>query len=117
MASAVLALHLLFILWIIFGVLLTRRRPLLRWLHFASLGWGLIVDVLPWTCPLTFVEDWLRSRAGIAPYQGGFLLHYLDAIVYPNVSPGLLKAGVVGLFFFNVVIYGMRFSRRDRAGW
>jgi hypothetical protein len=21
-------------------------------------------------------------------YQGGFLLHYLDALVYPNVPPG-----------------------------
>jgi hypothetical protein len=29
---------------------------------------------------LTLLENWLESRAGFEPYQGGFLLHYLDAL-------------------------------------
>jgi hypothetical protein len=37
LATSVLFLHALFILWVIFGTLLTRSRPLLRWLHIASL--------------------------------------------------------------------------------
>jgi hypothetical protein len=117
LTSLVLGLHFLFILWVVFGVLLTRRRPLLRWLHFASLAWGLLVDVLPWTCPLTPIENWLRNRAGLAPYEGGFLLHYLDALVYPDVPPGILSVGVVALCFFNVIVYATRFRRRDSAGW
>ena len=39
LATAILLLHALFILWVIFGALLTRSRPLLRWLHIASLLW------------------------------------------------------------------------------
>jgi hypothetical protein len=117
LASAVLGLHLLFILWVGFGALLTRQRPLLRWLHFISLAWGVLVDILPWTCPLTPLENWLRSRAGLDPYQGGFLLHYLDAFVYPDVPPGLLSIGAIAVGFFNVVIYAMRFRRRNTAGW
>src|SRR5438128_8169757 len=50
---------------------------------------GTLVEILPWTCPLTWAENFLETRAGIAPYQGGFLLHYLDALVYPNIPPGL----------------------------
>ena len=83
---------LLFILWVVFGALLTHRRPLLRWLHLASLVWGTVVEILPWACPLTPLENWLRVHAGGTAYQGGFLLHYLDALVYPDVPPGLLTA-------------------------
>jgi Protein of Unknown function (DUF2784) len=37
LATAVLFLHGLFIVWVIFGALLVRSRPILRWLHIASL--------------------------------------------------------------------------------
>jgi hypothetical protein len=33
LATAVLFLHGLFIVWVIFGALLVRRRPMLLWLH------------------------------------------------------------------------------------
>jgi hypothetical protein len=89
LAAAILALHLLFILWILFGATITRRRPLLRGLHLGSLVWGILIEILPWTCPLTWAENWLEVRAGIAPYQGGFLLHYLDAFGLPEHSTRL----------------------------
>jgi len=117
LASAVLTLHLFFILWVVFGALLTRRRPVLRWLHFISLVWGVLVDMLPWTCPLTPLENWLRSRAGLAPYEGGFLLHYLDAVVYPDVSPVFLSIAAVAVCVGNIVIYAMRFRHRLSKGW
>src|ERR1700722_20508094 len=90
LATAILLLHALFILWVIVGALLTRSRPLLRWLHIASLFWGILTEVLPWPCPLTLLEDWLERRAGIEPYQGGFLFHYLANVVYPALSAHLL---------------------------
>ena len=96
LATAILLLHALFILWLIFGALLARSRPLLRRLHIASLLWGSLTEVLPWPCPLTLLENWLEGRAGIEPYQGGFLLHYLDKLVYPDISANVLTiAGVI----------------------
>ena len=83
-ACAVIAVHALFILWVIFGAAVTRRHPLLRLLHIASLLWGIWIEVGPWPCPLTLVENWLELRAGVNSYQGSFLLHYLDSIVYPQ---------------------------------
>lgn len=111
LASLVLALHLLFILWVVLGALFTRRRPLLRWLHLASLVWGVLVEILPWPCPLTPAENWLRGHAGLSTYAGGFLLHGLDALVYPDVPPGLLTTGAVAVCLFNLGIYTVRFRR------
>ena len=92
----------------IFGAAFTRRRPLLRWLHLASLVWGILIEVEPWTCPLTFAEDWCLKRAGVAPYQGGFLLHYLDAVVYPDIPPSVLIAGATIVVVANAILYVRR---------
>ena len=96
LAVSVLFLHALFILWVVFGALLTRSRPILRWLHIASLVWGILTELVPWPCPLTVLENWLDGKAGIEPYQGGFLLHSLDKLVYPDISATvLIVAGVI----------------------
>lgn len=105
LAASVLFLHALFILWVIFGALLTRSRPLLRWLHIASLIWGILVEVLPWPCPLTLLEDWLEGKAGVGPAQGGFLLHYLDRLVYPNISSAVLTIAAVIICGLNLALY------------
>ena len=110
-ASFVLTLHLLFILWVILGAILAYSRPRLRWFHIICLVWGILVELLPWPCPLTSLENWLELRAGVQPYQGGFLLHYLDTAVYPNISPALLTmfgvaVCVVNLSFYGWMLYG-----------
>jgi len=89
----------------------------LRWLHLGSLVWGILIEILPWTCPLTWAENWLETRAGIAPYQGGFMLHYLDALIYPNIPPGLLTGFGVAVCIVNLGIYARRFQRREVVGW
>jgi len=106
LATLVLLLHALFILWVIFGVLLTRSRPVLRWLHIASLVWGIVIEVLSWPCPLTLVENWLEGQAGIQPYEGGFLLHYLDKLVYPDISTTVLTIIGVLVCALNLALYG-----------
>src|SRR5713101_5864154 len=96
LAIFILFLHAMFILWVGFGALVTRSRPFLRWLHVASLVWGILTELLPWPCPLTLLENQLEAKAGVQPYQGGFLLHYLDKLVYPEISAGVLTGvGVV----------------------
>jgi hypothetical protein len=106
LAISVLFLHALFILWVVFGALLTRSRPILRWLHIASLVWGVLTELLPWPCPLTVLENWLEAKAGVEPYQGGFLLHYLDRLVYPDVSATVLTIVGVIICALNLGFYG-----------
>src|SRR5262244_3259675 len=106
LAVATLLLHGLFILWVIFGALLTRSRPLLRWLHIASLIWGILTELLPWPCPLTLLENWFEEKAGVEPYQGGFLLHYMDRLLYPDLSATVLTVAGVIVCALNLAFYG-----------
>ena len=106
LASSVLFLHALYILWVVFGALLTRSRPILRWLHVASLVWGILTELLPWPCPLTLLENWLERNSGFEPDRGGFLLHYLDKLVYPDISSTLLTTAAVIICVLNLAFYG-----------
>src|SRR5215471_6646454 len=105
LATAVLCLHALFIAWVVFGALLTRSRPILRWLHIASLIWGMLTELLLWPCPLTLLEQWLEAKGGVEPYQGGFLLHYLDRLVYPDLSATVLTVAGVIVCALNLAFY------------
>jgi hypothetical protein len=105
LAVSVLFLHVLFILWVVFGALLTRSHPILRWLHIASLIWGILTELLPWPCPLTLLENWLEGKAGVQPEQGGFLLHYLDRLVYPNIPSAVLTIAAVIICGLNLAFY------------
>jgi hypothetical protein len=113
LSCAVVAVHALFILWIIFGAALTRGRPLLRNLHIASIFWGVLIEVAPWPCPLTYLENWLEVRAGRTGYHNGFMLHYLDKLVYPDVPPDLLTVASILVCAINLTIYILRWRRES----
>jgi hypothetical protein len=112
LAVFVLFLHALFIVWIALGAFVTRSRPILRWLHVASVVWGILTELL-WPCPLTGLENWLEAKSGVQPYQGGFLLHYLDKLVYPDISATVLTTAGVLVCLLNLAIYG----RQIWIGW
>ena len=114
LAIAVLALHLLWIAWVIFGALLTRDRAWLGWLHAGSLVYSVAIEAGPWPCPLTLAEQWLRAAAGLTTYDESFLVHYLEAVIYPDVPRTLLVWCAVAVCLFNLGIYGRRFYRRRR---
>jgi hypothetical protein len=99
------------LLWVIFGAFFTRGRPVLTAVHIASLVWGLAVEVGPWPCPLTALEQNLQERAGITPYSGDFIVHYLDRLVYPDVSPRWLVIGGIAVCTLNLLIYAGRWLR------
>lgn len=109
-ADVVLFAHVLFILWVVFGAFLVGARPLLRWLHIAALVWGVLVEILYWPCPLTLLENWLEQKAGVEPYQGGFLLHYLDKLVYPDIPAAVLISAAVVICGLNILYYA-RFAK------
>ena len=112
-AVGVLSVHFLFILWVVAGALVTRRRPGLGRLHIGCLIYAILIQVLPWPpCPLTLLENWLEARAAITPYQGPFLLHYLDALVYPDVPLVWLVPAAVAVCALNLLVYALRYYHR-----
>jgi len=115
LATLALLLHVFFILWVVFGALVARSRPILAVLHIASLIWGVVTELFV-PCPLTLLENWLEQKAGIAPYQGSFLLHYLDKLVYPDLPASLLTAAAVIVCVLNLAFYARLVWSKRRAG-
>ncbi len=116
MATSVLSLHAAYIAWVIFGAFFTRGRPWLAALHVATLVYGVIIEIFAFWCPLTALEKWLEVRGGVSAYRGSFLLHYLDAVVYPTIPPNLLIAGAVAVCVLNLWIYTWRVCVRHWLG-
>lgn len=98
-------------MFVVFGALVTRGRRFLTALHLAALIWALVVEVGPWPCPLTALEQGFWRRADAAGYSGGFLLHYLDRLIYPGVPEAVLTAGAAVVVAVNVVVYVHRFRK------
>ena len=46
-AILTLIVHVLFILWVICGALLTRGRPFYAALHITSFAWALLIEIAP----------------------------------------------------------------------
>lgn len=83
LANTVLFIHLLFILFVLLGGLLLFKWRGLVWIHLPCAVWGILLEFNRWICPLTYLENDLRRMAGAAGYDGGFIQHYLLAIIYP----------------------------------
>jgi Protein of Unknown function (DUF2784) len=115
--EAVLFLHLLWCGWVLLGWTVTRRRPLLRTLHIASLVYAIIIELVPWPpCPLTVAEMWLEARAGIEPTHGPFLVRLLDAVVYPDLPEWVVVGCAVLVCVAILCLYLWRYRRRTADG-
>ena len=116
LADLVLTLHLGFVLLVVFGGLLVMRWPRLAWIHVPAAVWGVLIEYAGWICPLTPLENWLRSRGGEAGYAGGFVEHYLLPTLYPQ---GLTRGTqfVLGslVLVINAAAYGALLMRTRRS--
>ena len=59
--------------------------------------YGILIEVSGLSCPLTLLEAMLEERGGMVPDREPFMLHYLEAVVYPNIPLHTLVAGAVAL--------------------
>lgn len=114
LALTVLIVHLAFNAWVVFGAVLTRDRPVLAGIHIVSVIYGAVMENVSWPCPLTIMENWAQAKAGLTPYQGPFLVHYISTFVSPNFPLVLLRVGAVAVCLVNLGIYAWRGTRQQR---
>ena len=119
LADATVALHLAYVLFVVFGGLIVARRPLVAWVHLPATAWAAWVEFANWVCPLTPIENWLRQHGGRPAYTSSFVERYLVPILYP---PSLTRefqwalGGVVLLI--NAAVYAMVLRRHAwREPW
>ncbi|WP_280153128.1 DUF2784 domain-containing protein [Piscinibacter sp. XHJ-5] len=112
-ADVVLVLHLVFILFVAFGASLLWRWPRLVWLHGPAVLWGVFVEWSGTVCPLTPLENRLRTLAGEHGYAGGFVDHYLLPLIYPAaLTRDIQWAIAAAVLVVNAVLYGLWLRRR-----
>ena len=116
LADAVVLLHFGFLLFVVFGGLLVLRWRRIAWLHLPAAAWGAFIELYQHTCPLTPLENWLRARAGLSTYGGGFIDHYILPLIYPpGLTPGLQAVLGAALVAGYVLVYALAL-RRSRHG-
>jgi len=84
LADAVLVLHFAFIAFALLGGLLVVRWPRLAWVHLPAAAWAAGIAFFGGICPLTPLENRLRVAGGETGYEGGFIEHQLEALIYPD---------------------------------
>jgi Protein of Unknown function (DUF2784) len=115
LANGVLVLHAAFVVFVLFGGLLTLRWSRLPWLHLPSVLWVILIELYGWICPLTPLENRLREAAGAQGYSGGFIEHYLLPLLYPpGLTPGLQALFAVIVAGINIAVYGLLWHTRCR---
>ncbi len=107
LADAVVVLHALFVAFVTFGGLVAVRWPRVAWAQVPCAAYGVAIEIVGWTCPLTPLENRLRALGGEAGYAGGFVEHYLVPLVYPEPFPRLLA---VAMGAFVLAVNGAAYS-------
>ncbi|MDA9981928.1 DUF2784 domain-containing protein [Gammaproteobacteria bacterium] len=114
-ADAIVVVHLLFVIYAIFGGVLVLRWKYTVYSHIPALLWGIAVEANGWICPLTPLENELRARAGLVGYTGGFVEHYLLPVLYlDNLTRYDQYVLAALLILVNVVVYAFVIRKH---GW
>jgi hypothetical protein len=107
MADLVVAIHFMFVLFVVLGGLLVLRWPRVAYAHLPAAAWGALIEFAGWTCPLTPLENALRARAGETVYSGGFIDNYMLPLLYPSALTRTIQLVLGGaVIVINVCIYG-----------
>ena len=91
-ADALLVVHVLFVVFVVLGLIFVFVGKCLGWRwvtnpwfrvgHVLAIGVVVIQSWFGVICPLTIWEMQLRSKAGEDGYQGSFITHWLNQLLY-----------------------------------
>jgi len=119
LADIVLLLHFAFVLFAVLGGISVFYRRSLAWLHLPVVLWSAVINLAGWICPLTPLENYFRAQAGQSGYEGGFIQHYIEPLVYPGGMPRNFEliAGISilvgnGLVYAVILLYWRRRTRK-----
>ncbi len=96
-ADAILLLHVLFVAFVVLGLVSIFignalkwswiRNPWFRLVHLVAIGVVVVQAWLGLVCPLTAIEMALRARAGMVTYSGTLVSYWLERILYFQAPP------------------------------
>ena len=106
-ANLTLILHLIFILFVIFGGLLFFVFSKIIYIHLSALLWGIYIELTNSVCPLTYLENWFLYKGDLSTYSNDFINNYLLPIIYPEGLTAEIQIYLgISLIVVNILIYG-----------
>jgi hypothetical protein len=125
-----LIMHVLFVAFVVVGLILVYVGSILSWQwmrnfwfrasHLVAIGVVVLQSWFGLICPLTTWEMHLRSKAGENIYDGSFITHWLNQLLYFQAPSWVFIVcytffgGLVVLSWF--VVRPNSFSTRDQSG-
>lgn len=101
-ADAILVAHILFVAFVVLGLVVILVGRFLDWrfvrnwwfrvAHLAAIALVVVQSWLGVICPLTTWEMALRKRADVATYEGEFIAHWLQELLYYSAEPWMFIA-------------------------
>ncbi len=112
LADFVVLVHFLWVVFLFLGGIWGVRNKLIKIAHLSGLLFAILIQVFGWYCPLTHLEVWLRSKHDPAlAYVGSFIIHYLEKLVYLDISPSMILIFTILLCAFNGCLYFRKTTR------
>ncbi|MDC2986902.1 DUF2784 domain-containing protein [Candidatus Pelagibacter bacterium] len=106
-ANLTLIIHLIFILFVIFGGLLFFIFSKIIYIHLPALLWGIYIELTNSVCPLTYLENWFLYKGELTIYSNDFINNYFFPIIYPEGLTNEIQIYLgISLIVINVLIYG-----------
>ena len=116
LAGAMVLLHLAFVIFALAGAVLAVWWPRVLWLHVPAAVWAAYIELSGGICPLTPLENDLRTRAGLDYYSGDFVARYVFPVLYPEgLTRDAQTAAGIAVLGINAVLYGWVARRGRRA--
>ena len=110
-ANFTLIIHLIFILFVIFGGLLFFIFSKIIYVHPPALLWGIYIELTNSVCPLTYLENWFLYKEKLTTYSNDFINNYLFPIIYPkDLTTDIQMYLGIALIIINILIYGLIFK-------
>lgn len=108
MLELVILVHFAFIVWAVAGGFLVIRWWWVALVHLPAVGWGVLIELYGWVCPLTPLEISLRRERGMEVYDRGFIENYITPLIYPEGLTRELQMELAGgLVLVNIIAYGL----------
>ncbi|MCH8944399.1 MAG: DUF2784 domain-containing protein [Proteobacteria bacterium] len=122
LADAILVIHFLFVVFVVFGLALILIGLRARWswihnrifriAHLAAIGIVVLQAWLGQLCPLTIWENNLRRLAGQSAYEETFVEHWLHQVLFYQAEPWVFAMIYTG---FGVLVVLVWFLGRRNA--
>jgi hypothetical protein len=125
LADVIVVAHFVWILFMLVGFVLTLSgffwkkffdKWLFRTVHLLGIVYVSLLAIMGRYCPVTLWENALRAKYNPdLTYQGSFIIHYIEKLVYPAVNPLMIIVPTVVIAIVTVVVFITRPPKRIKS--